>query len=187
MSTDPNNTAKEPPVDEAPEVTPEQAESAAAEGEEAPGPDLTAALADAEDRYLRLRAEFENYKKRTGRENEDFRKYANESLLRELLPVLENLDRAIVHTREADEGIDKLLEGVEMIQKQFMDVLDKFGVKPIPAAGEKFDPSMHQAVSQVETEDLPDGAVAEEFRKGYFYKERVLRPAMVVVAKNTNG
>lgn len=153
----------------------------AAEGAEA-APEAEA-LAAAEQRYVRLYAEFENYKKRIGRENEDFRKYANEGVLKEMLGVLDNLDLAISHGRDADNS-EKMLEGVEMIRKQFMDVLGKFGVSPIPALGEPFNPAVHQAMSQVETTDHPDGAVAEEYRKGYFFHERVLRPAMVVVAKN---
>ncbi|MDH4229212.1 MAG: nucleotide exchange factor GrpE [Nitrospirota bacterium] len=137
----------------------------------------------AEERHVRLYAEFENYKKRIARENEDFRKYANEALLRDLLGVVDDLDRAIGHGR-AEDGGGKLLEGVEMIRKQFGDILEKFGVTPVPALGVPFDPAVHQAVSQVESSDHADGAVAEEFRKGYFFHQRVLRPAMVVVAKN---
>lgn len=150
---------------EAPELTPEEA------------------LAQAEEKHIRLYAEFENYKKRTSRENEEFKKYANESLLRELLGVLDNLDRAISHARDSEKG-ETLLEGVEMTHKQFVDTLEKFGVTPIPAAGEVFNPAVHQAVSQVETKDVADGVIAEVFREGFFFKERVLRPAMVVVAKN---
>jgi len=145
------------------------------------------ALAAAEDRYVRLYAEFENYKKRTGRENDDFRRYANEAVLKEMLPVLDNLERAVAHTREAEQGIEKLLEGVELIVKQFGEVLAKFGVSPIPAQGLPFDPAVHQAVSQQETADAPDGSVLSELQRGFFYRERVLRPAMVVVARNATG
>ncbi len=141
-------------------------------------------LAQAQEKHVRLYAEFENYKKRTSRENEDFKKYANESLLRELLGVLDNLERAISHAREAEGGGETLQEGVEMTHKLFIDTLEKFGVTPIPAAGEVFNPAVHQAVSQVEAKAVADGAIAEVFRTGFFFKERVLRPAMVVVAKN---
>lgn len=174
------------PVAAGEEATPEEAREAAPETAEAQ--DLSAKLEAAEERYLRLYAEFENYKKRTGRENEEFRKYANEGLLKNLLPVLDNLDRAIAHGREGNgNGAEKLLEGVEMIRRQFMDTLEKSGVTPIPALGEAFDPSRHQAVSQVETADAPDGSVTEEYQRGYFFRERVLRPAMVVVARNKTG
>lgn len=162
------------------EKTPEGAVDRASEA----SPTAEEMLARSEERYVRLYAEFENYKKRTGRENEEFKKYANESLLRELLGVLDNLERAIAHAKENKNGGETLQEGVEMTHKQFLDVLEKFGVKAIPAAGQSFDPAVHQAVSQVETGEVPDGAVAEVFRTGFFFKERVLRPAMVVVAKN---
>ncbi|MBI5137597.1 MAG: nucleotide exchange factor GrpE [Nitrospirae bacterium] len=170
-------------------ATAEPAEAAEAPAGAAPAPpdpaaELAKKLAAAEDRHLHLAAEFENYKKRTRRENEDFRKYANEAILREMLGVLDNFDLAIKHIADADQGIDRLHEGVELIHKQFMDVMDRFGVKEIPAHGERFDPNVHQAVSQIDTADVPDGHVAEAFRKGYFYKERVLRPAMVVVGRN---
>ncbi|MDH5525796.1 MAG: nucleotide exchange factor GrpE [Nitrospirota bacterium] len=175
-----NEEAGTPDQVETPEgmAAPEAPETA--EAARAPEAD---ALAEAEQRYVRLYAEFENYKKRVGRENEDFRKYANEGLLKELLGVVDNLDLAIGHGREAENN-EKMLEGVEMIRKQFMDVLEKFGVSSIPALGQPFDPSVHQAISQIETTDHADGAVAEEYRKGYFFHQRVLRPAMVVVAKN---
>jgi len=196
MSTDSQAEANAAPEDAetvetnvAPEasVAPETAEAAAPEAE--PVDELAmaqAALAVADERYLHLAAEFENYKKRTGRENDDFKKYANESILKEILGVLDNFDRALDHINDADEGIEQLKEGVSLIHKQFNDVLEKFGVKHIPAKGEPFDPNVHQAVSQIENPDVADGHVAEEFRKGFFYKERVLRPSMVVVAKN-NG
>jgi molecular chaperone GrpE len=179
------------------EQAPEEAANAPGGPEAAPEPPAAGpegadtggaeALAAAEERYVRLYAEFENYKKRTGRENEDFRRYANEAVLKELLPVLDNLERAVAHTREAEQGIEKLLEGVELIVKQFGEVLAKFGVSPIPALGKPFDPAVHQAVSQQETADAPEGSVLSELQRGYFYRERVLRPAMVVVAKGATG
>lgn len=154
------------------------------EAEVDPLVEALAAQAEAEERHLHLAAEFENYKKRTRRENDEFKKYANESILKEILGVLDNFDRAIEHIASADEGIEQLKEGVTLIHKQFNDVLEKFNVTYIPAKGVPFDPNVHQAVSQIESTDVPDGHVAEEFRKGFYYKERVLRPAMVVVAKN---
>jgi len=159
------------------------ADAAEATPEPDPLADALSAQAAAEARHLHLAAEFENYKKRTRRENDEFKKYANESILKEVLGVLDNFDRAIEHITNADEGIEQLKEGVVLIHKQFNDVMEKFGVTYIPAKGELFDPNVHQAVSQVESDDVPDGHVAEEFRKGFYYKERVLRPAMVVVAK----
>lgn len=173
------------PETERQEAAPGTDTAEAAAGDE--GAALKDALARAEDRYVRLYAEFENYKKRTGRENDEFRKYAHESVLKEMLPVLDNLERAVAHTREAEQGIEKLLEGVELTVKQFGEVLGKFGVTPIPALGKPFDPAVHQAVSQQETADAPDGTVLSELQRGFFYRERVLRPAMVVVARNAGG
>jgi len=147
---------------------------------------------DAEERYVRLYAEFENYKKRTARENDEFRRYANETVLKEMLPVLDNFERAVDHAREASGaavGTDGggLLEGVELIRKQFLDVLGKLGVTPIEAEGRPFDPQVHQAVSQVESADAADGTVVDELQRGFFFRERVLRPAMVVVARGPKG
>lgn len=168
----------------APEATRPAEAAEAVEAQADPVAEMAAKLTAAEDRYLHLAAEFENYKKRTRRENDDFKKYANESILKEMLGVLDNFDLAVKHIADADQGIDKLHEGVELIRKQFADVMEKFGVKEIPASGERFDPNVHQAVSQIDTADVPDGHVAETYRKGFFYKERVLRPAMVVVGRN---
>jgi molecular chaperone GrpE len=184
----PNAPTETPPEAEAATAPPEgaPAETEAAPVDEAVG--LKDALAAEKDRYVRLYAEFENYKKRTGRETDEFRKYANEKVLKEMLPVLDNLERAIVHVKEApEEGVAKLLEGVELIRKQFADVLARFDVTPIPARDKPFDPQVHQAVSQQETPGVPDGTVVEELQRGFFYKERVLRPAMVVVARSPKG
>ncbi len=186
--------APEPQVerDDAADAAAESAEPADTAGGDAaaqadPVAELTDALASANERHLHLAAEFENYKKRTRRENEDFKKYANESILKEMLGVLDNFDLAIQHINEAenadDDGAGRLKEGVELIRKQFVDVMDKFGVSEIPAQGERFDPNVHQAVSQIPTDEVPEGHVAQAVRKGFYYKERVLRPAMVVVAK----
>jgi molecular chaperone GrpE len=191
--TAPAETPPHEPESEAAGAAPAEA-AAAPEADAAPpaapdeGAALKEALATEKDRYVRLYAEFENYKKRTGRENDEFRKYANEKVLKEMLPVLDNLERAIVHVKEApEEGVGKLLEGVELTRKQFADVLARFDVTPIPARDRPFDPQVHQAVSQQETAEAADGTVVEELQRGFFYKERVLRPAMVVVARNPKG
>lgn len=133
------------------------------------------------DKWLRLRAEFENFKKRMQKEKADLLKFGNESLLRALLPVLDNLTRALDHGKEA--GSDpSLVEGVELIHKQFVNILERFGVKPISAVGELFDPEKHEAVAQEES-DLEPNKIIGEVEKGYFYHERLLRPAKVIVAK----
>jgi len=161
---------------------------------EAPDPEADAAarLREAEDRYVRLYAEFENYKKRTARENEDYRRYANEGVLKDMLPVLDNFERAVSHAKEASgaaeaKGAGGLLEGVELIRKQFLDVLGKLGVSPIEAMGKPFDPQVHQAVSQREAADAAPGTVVDELQRGFHFRERVLRPAMVVVARAPEG
>jgi molecular chaperone GrpE len=149
---------------------------------------LRQALAEAEDRHVRLYAEFENYKKRTGRETDEFRRYANEKVLKEMLPVLDNFERAVSHAKEADGAAGGgLLEGVELIRRQFLDVLGKLGVTPIEAMGRPFDPQVHQAVSQREAADAAAGTVVDELQRGFIFRERVLRPAMVVVARGPQG
>ncbi len=142
-------------------------------------------LGDLQDKYLRLYAEFDNYKKRVLKDQTEFLKYANENIIKELLPVIDNLERAIKHSKESAGGEDvkKLIEGVELTLKQFTGLLNKFGVTEVPSVGEFFDPTKHQAVSQVESEDLDDNMIIKEFQKGYFYNNRILRPAMVSIAK----
>jgi molecular chaperone GrpE len=133
------------------------------------------------DKYLRACAELENVKKRVKKEKSDWIKYANEDLLKEFLTVLDNLSRA-KDLGDSSTEPSQWLEGVSLTIKQFEDILARFGVKPIKALGTPFDPSVHQAMSQMES-DEDEGIVIEEFQKGYRLHDRVLRPAMVVVAK----
>jgi len=147
--------------------------------EELPSPD--AELAELKDRYVRLYAEFDNYRKRLQKEKEELAKYGNESLLDALLPVIDNLEMALKHATDTTDG---LVKGVEITLRELLRVLEKFGVAPIPAAGRTFDPAVHHAMSQVERPDLADKTVVEEFRKGYTYGDRVLRPSLVAVSKN---
>ena len=135
-----------------------------------------------QDRLLRLQAEFDNSKKRLAREKTEFLKFANESLLQELLPVLDNLERALASARA--EGMPMaLVDGIEMIVRLFLGTLEKFGVKTMEAAGKPFDPSLHQAVAQVETPDGTENLVVDEIQKGYMLEGRVLRAAMVRVSR----
>jgi molecular chaperone GrpE len=143
---------------------------------------LESELADTKDKYLRLYAEFENYKKRVRKDREELIKYGAESLMEELLTVLDNLEMAVEHAGK-DAPDSGLLEGVELTLKEFRKVLTKHGVKEIKALGEKFDPEFHHAMSQVERADLEDKTIVEEYRKGYMYKDRVLRPALTAVSK----
>jgi molecular chaperone GrpE len=134
------------------------------------------------DKWIRLQAEFENYKKRIQKEKTDQMKFGNETILNALLPILDNLERAIEHGKDAKEAAP-LLSGVEITHRQFLNALEKFGVKTVPSAGEIFDPEKHEAVSQVAS-DLESNRVVAEVQKGYFFHERLLRPAKVIVSKS---
>lgn len=134
------------------------------------------------DRFLRQVAELENFKKRMAREKGEAIRYANENLMKDLLPVLDNLERAVDHAQGGDNG-KPLLEGVEMVLKGFLDVLNKYGVTQIPAKGESFDPEKHEAIAQVESEAYEPNTVVEEHHKGYYLLDRLLRPSLVSVAK----
>jgi molecular chaperone GrpE len=132
------------------------------------------------DRLARAQAEFENARRRATKEQQDFRDYAAADSIRPLLPVLDSFERALqVKSDPAD-----FRSGVELIYKQLQDALTKLGVRPIPAKGELFDPHVHEAIEMVETTDVPDHEVLEELQRGYKIKDRLLRPAMVKVAKN---
>ena len=135
-----------------------------------------------QDKYIRLAAEFENYKRRAQRDRSDAIRYANESLIKNLLSTLDNLERAIQCGKDAGSS-GSLLEGVELTHKQFLETVEKLGVRQVSSPGSLFDPSMHQAVAQVESETAEPNTVVEEFQKGYFLHDRILRPAMVTVAK----
>jgi molecular chaperone GrpE len=134
------------------------------------------------ERMLRISAEFENYKKRSARETDSFRKFANESILKDLLPVVDNLERAI--SSSAAAGSEQCItEGVDLTLKEILRVLARYGVTPVEAQGKPFDPSIHEAVMQQESEEVPENTVLTEFQRGYTLHERILRPAMVVVSK----
>lgn len=142
-------------------------------------------LSEAQERVLRTAADAENFKKRLQREKEEQTRYANESLMRELLPVIDNLERALEHSEAgADQG--GLLEGLNMTLKGLLDTLTRFGCTPVEAAGKPFDPNFHEAVSQEESADHEPNTVLRELQKGYMLKERLLRPAMVLVSKRTS-
>ena len=135
------------------------------------------------DRLLRVSAEFDNYKKRSTREMSEYRKFANQSLIKEMLSVVDNLELAMNSTN-GHKAIDKdLLQGLEMTHKEILKVFEKFNVKPIDAKGQPFDPTFHEAVMQEETNDSPKNTVINELQKGYIIHDRLLRPSMVVVAK----
>jgi molecular chaperone GrpE len=152
-------------------------------------PDLAAKLKEKEkeaqenyDRYLRISAELENFKKRMEKEKAETYKFANENLLKDLLPVLDNLERALEHGREA-ENPKALLEGVELTYKSFWTVLEKYGISRVEAMGEAFDPQHHEAVMVQEDAQRPAGEVISQLQIGYRLHNRLVRPAMVVVSK----
>jgi molecular chaperone GrpE len=137
--------------------------------------------AERHDQLLRLGAEFENYKKRVQKEKSDLIKFGNESLLKAVLPILDNLERAIDHGKKMNED-GPLLQGVEITLRQLLNILERFGVKPAAAMGESFDPEKHEAVSQAESDQEPNRVISE-LEKGYLFHERLLRPAKVLVSK----
>ncbi len=139
-------------------------------------------LCEEKDRVLRLSAEFENYKKRKQRELDEFKKFANETVFKQLLTVIDNLERAISSAEEAKDD-NSLLEGVKLTHKEVLKVLEGFSVKPVEALNQPFDPNFHQAVTQVETDEHPENTVTSVLQKGYTMHERLIRPAMVVVSK----
>jgi len=164
--------AEEELVPESAEPTPAQEKAAPEKGQQQ--------LQELNDKYLRLYAEFDNYRKRIHKEKEDIRKYGNESILYELLPVVDSLELALKHGTCDPQG--GLLQGVEITLKEFQRVLDKFGVKRIEATGRCFDPAVHHAMVQIEREDMDEQMVAEELRAGYLYGDKVLRPSLVSVS-----
>ena len=135
------------------------------------------------DRLLRLAAEFENYKKRSGREMEDLKKYASENLIRQLLTVVDNLERAIESASGDNQKDQSVVDGVSLTLTEVMKILEKHHVNPIESLGTPFDPTFHQAMSQEESGDHPANTVIQEYQKGYMIHDRLLRPAMVVVSK----
>lgn len=167
-------------------AAPEAVEAAAPAADAPPEIDpLEAAKAEAAknwDLYLRERAEMENFRKRVQREKEEFRLFTRKDLLLEILPVLDNLERAIEHAGQSGAG-QGLLEGVTMTVVQFRKVIEDLGARPISAAGAAFDPNLHQAMGQVETAEQAPGTVVSEFQRGYLLQDRLLRPALVMVAK----
>jgi len=139
-------------------------------------------LRQAEERVLRTAADAENFKKRLQREKEEQTRYANETFVRELLPVIDNLERALQHSATAPNQ-EGLLEGLNMTLKGFIDTLARFGCTVLEAIGKTFDPNFHEAVSQEESSKVEPNTVLKELQKGYMLKERLLRPAMVIVSK----
>lgn len=138
---------------------------------------------EAQERFVRLYADFENFKKRAQRERDDARRAATESVVTRMLPVVDNFEMALQAAHQPGTTVETLKAGVSMIQSQMRGVLGELGVEEISAVGQAFDPSLHDAVSQVETTEVPEGQVVQQVRKGYRCRDRLLRPASVVVAR----
>lgn len=138
---------------------------------------------DLYNKYLMVVADFDNYKKRVAKEKADVVTYGNEELIKELLYVLDNLERALEHSESAEET-GPIVEGIKLVHKQFLSALEKFGVRPIKASrGERFDPKLHQAIEHIESDEIAPGLIVSEMLKGYMLKDRLLRPSLVIVSK----
>ena len=181
-------TAKEKKKVETPaprETTEKMAEEIKPEGEK----DMAVALEEAknklqesEDKLLRLAADFDNTRKRLEREREISLKYAEENILKELLPGIDNIERAMDQGRETN-SMESLLKGVELTRNGLLATLEKYGVKAIDAIGQPFDPNIHEALAMEATEEMEPNLVLREFQRGYLYKDRLLRPSKVIVSK----
>ncbi|MDO9529982.1 MAG: nucleotide exchange factor GrpE [Syntrophales bacterium] len=135
------------------------------------------------DKFLRIAAELDNYKKRIAKERTDFIKYGNESIVKDMLPIIDSLDRALEHASNS-EDFGAFIEGLKLVQEQFLGCLEKHGVESIQSVGMDFDPNVHEAMLQVESEKYGENKIVEEFEKGYLLNGRLLRPAKVSVSKS---
>jgi molecular chaperone GrpE len=185
--TDQKNAAS-PETEANGEVAPASNNGTAMGGEQGaaePADPLAEARAEAarlKDQWMRTAADFDNFRKRSRRELEDTRKAGKEDLLKEFLPVFDNLERAINSAQRATE-VKAVAEGLQMVLRQYLDTLARGGITKVPSVGSQFDPTHHEAIQQVETDDHPAGTVVAEVQPGYVQGERLIRPAMVVVAK----
>ena len=174
---------KEPKEDSAETLTPEETVEV-----EIPEPvsleeqleEKDLAIAELKSEMLRLRADTENVRRRLNKEKQECIQFSNERLIREVIPIFDNLERALA---APDANPESLKQGVEMISKQFLALLEKEKVRPIPAVGEKFDPNVHEVLSQIESDEHEENTVIEEYSRGYFLNDRVLIPARVVTSK----
>ena len=171
------------------EIQQELAEEAVEQAQETEAAQAEDDTPDYKDLYLRTLAEFENFRRRSERELSEFKKYANETLIKEILPVIDNLERAMECSVNADDPncAQNLLQGVQMTEKEILKVLERYGVIQLSAVGETFDPTYHQALMAEESDEHPEETVIREMQKGYLLKERLIRPALVTVAKGKSA
>lgn len=148
--------------------------------------ELTEELEKEKEKYLRLAAEFDNFRKRCQKEQEEFRKYSNEKLIVDLLDIYEGLERGIENFKKTDDK-EKIIKGLEILYNQFDNVLKSYGLSPIKSIGEKFDPYKHEAMMQTETDEYEDGTIIEEFKKGYTLNNKVICYSKVRVSKRKNN
>ncbi len=163
----------------------EPGEAAAGDGQGAPGEAQEAAEGQGElqERMLRLQADFENFRRRTLKDREEAYNFGHQNLVKELLPTVDNLDRAIEHARQSEgTDLESLLQGVELVRRELLGVLAKYGVSEIEAQGKPFDPAVHEAMAQAPDASVPENTVVRIFQKGYALRNRLLRPAQVVVS-----
>ena len=183
---------------EASEAVDARSSDASAEGEGAPADDVAAALEalrqehettlgeleEVREQHLRLQAEFENFRRRGLKEKQETQLFGHQNLVKELFPVVDNLDRAVEHAdRSASEDLQQLLQGVELVRRELFGVLERFGVSEIEAEGTGFDPAVHEAMAQTPTAEVAPNTVVAVMEKGYQLHDRLLRPARVVVSK----
>jgi molecular chaperone GrpE len=151
---------------------------------ETPGEDVALELKQSQDRLLRLQADFENFRRRALREHTEVNQYGHQNLVKDLLPTVDNLDRAIDHARTSEDGdLENLLQGVELVRRELLAALAKHGVVLIEAVGKVFDPAHHEAMAQAPDASVAPNTVIEELQKGYLLRGRLLRPSRVVVAR----
>lgn len=170
-----------PPAEAGDETTPSHEQAAVKVGAPSEVEELKGERDALLDRLARLQAEFDNARKRAAREQQEFREFAAADVIKNILPILDSLERAL-KTPVAESG--EFRNGVELIYRQFQDALQKMGVQPVPAVGQLFDPRVHDAIEMVDTAEVEDHHVLDELQRGYKYKDRLLRPAMVRVARN---
>ncbi|NNL85594.1 MAG: nucleotide exchange factor GrpE, partial [Myxococcales bacterium] len=148
--------------------------------------ELRAAHEALQDQYVRLQADYDNHRKRVMKERQDAHNYGHENIVKDLLGTVDNLERAIEHARSSAGGdFEAMLQGVELVQRELIQALDRHGVSVIEAAGEAFDPAVHEAMAQQEDDSVPQNTVVQVFAKGYQLRDRLLRPAKVIVSKKS--
>ena len=182
--SDSQNASSAGPSERAPGTEPPAADAKSpAEGAEAPAPDgPEVEIAKLKERLLRMAADFDNFRKRSRRDVADAERRVQEDLLRSLLPTFDNLERAVMHAGSATD-VKALAEGIRMVIRQFQDTLGGLGIERVATIGKPFDPAEHEAVQHVQSADMPPGAVVQELQPGYRWQGRLMRPALVVVAK----